>query len=205
MSLLKALQAQLTCVTTPWRPTEWPESRRLVNEIVLGEESDLFEGRTVSHFELYREAMIEAGADTSAIDRLLASIAAGKPFNPAQIAASRAARRFVTSTFELIQAGKPHATAAAFTFGREDLIPGMFRSLVKDLNVQFEGRYAKLIWYLERHIEVDSDDHGPMARRMVKDLCRDDPKLWQEAALAAESSLKARLCLWDGILEELRA
>jgi hypothetical protein len=203
MSLLKALQAKLTCVTVPWRPTEWPESRRFVNELVLGEESDLFEGRSVSHFELYRDAMSEAGANTSAIDSLLASLPAGRPFDVGQIAAPEAARRFVASTFLLIGAEKPHEMAAAFTFGREDLIPEMFRSLVRDLNAQFGGRYAKLIWYLERHIDVDGEDHGPIALKMVSDLCADDPKLWAEAAAAAEAALNARLELWNGILAEL--
>jgi len=111
-----------------------------------------------------------------------------------------AARQFVDSTFELIGAGRIHAMAAAFTFGREDVIPDMFRSLVRDLNRQLDGRFGKFLWYLERHIEVDGEDHGPLALRMVADLCGDDEGLWEEAACAAEAALLARLALWDGIM-----
>ncbi len=200
MSLLKALQGRLTCVAVPWRPTAWPESRRFINEIVLGEESDVFEGRTVSHFELYLEAMREAGADTSGIALLLDGLGSGKVDLDG---APEAARRFVASTFALIEAGETHALAAAFTFGREDVIPEMFRGLVRDLNAELGGRFGKFQWYLERHIEVDGEDHGPLALRMVAELCGEDERRWDEAAEAAETALTARIALWDGILAGL--
>jgi hypothetical protein len=109
----------------------------------------------------------------------------------------------VASTFELIDAGEVHAMAAAFTFGREDLIPEMFRGLVRELNAELGGRFAKYQWYLERHIEVDGEDHGPLALRMVADLCGDDERRREEAAEAAEKALLARIALWDGILAGL--
>src|SRR5882757_1569608 len=77
MSLLKTLQRGLTCVDVPWIPSRFPESRRLVNEIVLGEESDVYRGMAVSHFELYLKAMRECGADTSAVETMLDLIASG--------------------------------------------------------------------------------------------------------------------------------
>lgn len=203
MSLLKALQVRLTCVSVPWAPTPFPESRRFINEIVLGEESDLFEGRATSHFELYLEAMRQADADTAPITRLLAALPAGDL--PAALAhLPSGARAFTTTTFRLIAGGGLPALAAAFTFGREDIIPDLFRALVRDLDQRHPGSFAIFLWYLERHIEVDGEDHGPLSLRMIEDLCGSDPALWHEAADAAEEALQARLALWDSILAEIR-
>ena len=204
MSLLKALQSQLTCTTAPWAPTPFPASRRFINEIVLGEESDLYEGRAISHFELYLEAMQQARADTSPIRSLLSDVARGS-FSPSTLHGPAAARAFVRSTFYVIHAGNLAATAAAFTFGREDVIPDIFRNLVRDLNASTSGELSKFTWYLDRHIEVDSEDHGPLALRMVADLCANDDARWEQATQAAESALEARLALWDGILAEIQA
>jgi len=198
MSLLKALQNKLTCTTVPWVPSALPESRRFINEIVLGEESDQFEGRAISHFELYLEAMAEAGADTAAIR---ATLAAHDPLTTPAIPA--AAHAFVANTFHIIRQDNAAAMAAAFTFGREDVIPDLFRELVRDLSRR-GSHLSKFIWYLERHIEVDGEDHGPLSLRMVADLCGNDPALWEQAATAAESAIAARLALWDGILAEIQ-
>ena len=206
MSLLKSLQRALTCTEVPWTPSRFPASRRFINEIVLGEESDLYEGRPASHFELYLEAMDRAGADTTSIRTL---IQAARPthsatFDTALNVAPPAARQFVQSTFNVIRNGSIAAQASAFTFGREDAIPTMFRSLVRDLNHSFAGNLGQFLWYLERHIEVDGDEHGPLSLRMVADLCADNPTLWEEAAIAAECAIHARLALWDGILNQIQ-
>ncbi len=208
MSLLKALQTRLTCTSVPWSPTRLPESRRFINEIVLGEESDLFEGRAVSHFELYLEAMDEFAADTTPIRDLLAhptvngSTSVHAFRTPADAPAE--ARAFVDHTFELIRSASLPALAAAFTFGREDLIPGVFRALVRELDAR-SNALSKFVWYLERHIEVDGEDHGPLSLRMVADLCGEEEALWDAAAQAAEDAIHARLALWDGILERIQA
>ncbi len=204
MSLLKSLQARLTCVTSPWTPTKLPASRRFINEIVLGEESDEYQGRPISHFELYLEAMQQAGASTVGMHNLISDLDS----TPVLEAVANAqipdgARAFLRTTFELIEAGKLHALAAAFTFGREDLIPDMFRSLVRDLNAQNAGALDTFVWYLERHIEVDGEDHGPLSLKMVADICGTDETRWREAAEAAEAALEARLGLWDAILQSI--
>ena len=72
MSLAKSLQSNLTCVSTPWYPTADKISRRLINEIVLGEESDIDQNNNpTSHFELYVESMKKIGSDTSKIDEFI--------------------------------------------------------------------------------------------------------------------------------------
>lgn len=205
MSLLKALQNALTCTRTPWTPTQHPASRRFVNAIVLDEESDEYEGRTVSHFELYVEAMRECGADTRPILQLQKELATGNLSEAlANTPAPAAAKIFVASTFAAIDQGQPHAIAAAFTFGREDIIPDIFRSLVRDLDRELSGKLGKFLWYLERHIELDGDDHGPLALRMIEDLCGEDAEKWSQAATAAEAALTARTALWDGIVAQLK-
>ena len=205
MSLLKALQSALTCVDVPWVPTRFPASRRFINEIVLGEESDVYEGRTASHFELYLEAMERAGANTAEIRSVVDRVARTPRAEVDLGGVPGAARAFVETTFRVIRTGSLAAQAGAFTVGREDAIPGMFRALVRDLNGDMGGDLSQFVWYLERHIEVDGDEHGPLSLRMVADLCADNPALWEEAAVAAEEAIRARLALWDGILEGIRA
>ncbi len=195
MSLLKGLQRSLTCVEVPWRPTSDAPSRRLINEIVLGEESDLYEGEAISHFELYLRAMRQSGAETGAVEVLLGSELS---VESALAPAPEEAAAFVRATFQVLAAGEAHRIAAAFTFGREDLIPQMFSAMVRELDAREPGQVSLYRYYLDRHIELDGDEHGPMALRMVRNLCR-TPKQWEEAIDAARCALEARLALWDGI------
>lgn len=206
MSLLKALQRRFTCIDVPWTPTPLPVSRRFINEIVLAEESDLYGTHAISHFELYLQAMRECGASTFAIDGLLARLGEGSTWHEALVrsTAPDAAQRFVRSTFSIIEANKLHAIAAAFTFGREDVIPDMFRSFIRDQDKHLSGKLSILRWYLDRHIEIDGEDHGPMALRMVGELCGTDPIKWNEATEAAETALRSRIALWDGIARSLK-
>lgn len=205
MSLLKALQQMLTCVTVPWLPTRFPVCRRLVNDIVLGEESDTLNGNYLSHFELYRQAMLEAQANVQPIDSFLEQLSMGQPVSKALLADGipPEAARFVESTFSIIYQGKPHIVAAAFAFGREDLIAGMFRSVVSGLHRRFPRHLGMFQFYLERHIEVDGDTHGPMSLKMISELCDTDATRWSEAAQAAEQALQARLALWTAIRERI--
>lgn len=202
MSLLKSLQRQLTCVDVPWVPSGPVTARRLINDIVLVEESDeLGEGFT-SHFELYRTGMAEAGADTGPIDRLLSLLHVGTSVPDALRAAGapKPSVDFVATTFDLIEHSPVHCQAAAFAFGREDLIPEMFDQV---LAIRDDDSLRTFRDYLARHIEVDGEQHTPMAMRMVADLCGDDDRAWREAARSATRVLQARAGLWDGIVAAL--
>ncbi|OWP63723.1 heme oxygenase [Hymenobacter amundsenii] len=207
MSLLKALQRELTCVELPWVPRGNPATRRLINDIVLEEETDLDpEGRPSSHFELYLRAMRECGADTAPAERLLAALAQGATVAEALEAANAPAsvREFVLDTFRIVASGQPHAVAAAFTFGREDVIPDMFRHLVHDLRQRFPGQLDTFTYYLDRHIQLDEEVHTPLAQQMVRDLCADSAQRWAEAEATAVRCMKARVALWDGIRADLQ-
>ncbi|WP_118974238.1 DUF3050 domain-containing protein [Taibaiella koreensis] len=204
MSLLKALQRELTCVDIPWVPRGDAETRYLINEIVTGEESDADEqGHRHSHFELYLEAMHQAGADTGAIKELLQLLGAGKGLQEAlsQSSAPTMAALFVQNTFETIGSGKPHVQAAVFTFGREDLIPRMFLSFVNELHAQAPEKVGIFKYYLERHIEVDGDHHAHLAHRMTASLCGADETKWAEATAAVIEALQCRIRLWDAIAD----
>ncbi len=206
MSLLKSLQRGLTGVEVPWLPTADAATRRLINEIVLGEESDVYEGRAASHFELYLEAMETAGISTGTIRSFLSAVGNGLSVQEAleTAQAPTAACTFVAETFRIIAGGRLHEIAAAFTFGREDLIPDIFRGFIRGQDERLSGRLSLLRWYLDRHIEVDGDQHGPMALEMVATLCGRDEERWREATEAAVAAVEARLALWDAIAVAVR-
>ena len=206
MSLLKALQINLTSVSLPWMPVGHPATRYLINEIVTGEESDVDEqGNRISHFELYLKAMEQAGANTQPIQTLIQSLQAGKNIQDALKLdlIPEAARNFMQFTFDTIGTGKSHLMAAVFTFGREDLIPDMFISLIKELKKQFPDKVDIFQYYIERHIEVDGGHHGELALQMTQDLCGGDAAKWEEATEAVKQGLLARIQLWDAIRTEM--
>jgi hypothetical protein len=111
----------------------------------------------------------------------------------------------VQHTFAVIARGRAHEIAAAFTYGREDLIPEMFGRLVGQLERQFPGRLGTLRYYLDRHIELDGDEHGELGRQMVELLCAGGQDKGREASAAAVAALQARIALWDGITEAIAA
>lgn len=207
MSLLKALQHQLTCTTSPWIPVGNPETRYLINEIVLAEETDIApDGTHQSHFEMYLDAMVSSEASTEKMNNFIKTLKGGTPVFSAieKASISESVKQFLNFTFSIIEEGKPHKIAAAFTFGREDLIPSMFTSILKNMQENFPATdLKKLIYYFERHIELDEDEHGPMALQMVSELCLDDTTKWQEAKEVAKLALQSRIALWNGIQQAI--
>ncbi|EHQ29851.1 DUF3050 domain-containing protein [Mucilaginibacter paludis] len=206
MSLLKSLQQKLTCVNIPWIPVGSANTRYLINEIVAGEESDIDQhGNRTSHFELYLKAMEQAGCSELAISNLLRGLNVGTPVDAAlnEEGIFTPARLFVQHTFNIINHTPDYIQAAVFTFGREDLIPSMFISMVKEISKQFPGKVDTLLYYLERHIEVDGDHHSQLAYQMTTELCADDESRWQQATEAVKEALQARIDFWDGILEAI--
>lgn len=193
MSLLKSLQRHITCVTIPWRPSRYPaELVRLVNQIVLGEESDLDQhGNPISHFQLYLKAMEEIGASTSEIKNFISSM--DVELIPEGM------REFVTHNLQMAQYGHVVEVAASFFYGREKLIPGMFETIVATLKRE-NINAPTLLYYLERHIEVDSGEHGPLAMKCLDALTGDDDRLKLLAHKAGEEALELRQRVWDEVL-----
>lgn len=200
MSLLKRLQKDLTCVEIPWKPAKASkQTTRLINEIVLGEESDIgLNGEAIDHFTLYLKSMDEVGASYISLINFLESYDY-KYLSPVQ-------KNFVEYNLNLAKNGKSHEVAAAFFYGREKLIPDMFTSLLSDLknNLNNESdKFSNLIYYLERHIEVDGGEHSHKALDCLNDLCGNDPVRWQEAYQSGIVSLQNRINLWNEVESKL--
>ena len=197
MSLLKGLQIELTCTTLPWKPIGNTKIRRLINSIVLEEESDVDSaGNPSSHYEMYLDAMKECGANTYEIDKFVNNVS---DVNLPKV--NTAIDSFLATTFDILNSGEAHKIAAAFTFGREDLIPDMFTAIVNDLSK--ENKLDKFVYYLERHIELDGGEHGPLALELISNLCGEDKQKWKEVEETAIACLVARKELWDLVLKEL--
>lgn len=193
MSLLKSLQRHITCVEVPWKPSIYPtEMVRLINQIVVGEESDVDQfGNPVSHFDLYLKAMEEVGASTAEIRDFLSTMDLTK--------IPQGAARFVAHNLEIAKYGHVVEVAASFFYGREKLIPEMFESIVATLKKE-NIEAPTLLYYLERHIEVDSGEHGPLAMKCLGYLTGSDPELIQKSMRAGEKALHERKVLWDEVL-----
>ena len=206
MSLLKSLQNNLTCTSVPWFPKGSADTRYLINEIVVGEESDVDSfGNRKSHFELYLDAMHQCGADTSQIEKFVSVLQQNGDLKAAFLISEtpEAAQKFVNFTFDIIGSNKDYLQAAIFTFGREDLIPGMFHAIINDIHQSLPESISNFKYYLERHIEVDGDHHSHLALEMTANLCGDNEVFWQEAEEATIQSLQKRIELWDGVYDAI--
>ena len=208
MTLLKSLQRGLTTVSLPWVPARDPETARLVNELVLAEESDAVGGaesrRHLSHFEWYLEAMVEIGADCSAIDAWVERVRSAESFRAALAGAELApgVRAFLKSTSAILD--EPIAVrSAVFHHSRESIIPEMFLPIATHLAKEGLTCHT-LLAYLHRHIDLDSHDHALASEQMVARLLKDSPDLVAAAEAVSLRALAARVELWDAILEEVR-
>ena len=104
MSILKSLQSQLTCVKIPWIPTGNGTPARLIHEIVTEEETDLApHGQYMSHFEIYCNAMRQAGADINPIHQFLKNLEISNISESLKRSnAPKAASNFVNETFNIL-------------------------------------------------------------------------------------------------------
>ena len=204
MSLLKTLQRELTCVSVPWVPRKKGKLTQFINEITLAEESDVdLSGESKSHFEMYLDAMRHMGSDTHKIEVFLSKIDQKSSVEEALDLAEvpEAVKNFVKVTFKTIYSNDAHKVAAAFTFGREDLIPDMFIEIIHQTHEQ--ESFKDFLYYLNRHVELDGDSHGPLSLDMIVELCGDDQQKWSEVLVTAKEALEVRISLWNYIADTI--
>jgi hypothetical protein len=206
MSLVKRLQNEVTCRRLPWMPPASAQIARFANEVVLGEESDLGPDKEpASHFELYLRAMDEIGADTAMVRTFIEKLARGEQWPAAlkEVGVPPGISDFVRGTLHCAIHGSVVEVASYFFFGREDVIPEMFKRLLR-LWDHGAVEVPYFAYYLKRHIELDGDSHGPWARDMLISLAGQDQSSWKQATCAAERAITSRIKLWDSVQTHLK-
>jgi hypothetical protein len=211
MSLLKELQRRITCVDSLWIPKPNTGSIRLVNEIVTGEESDenmagaSEDEKYISHYELYLRAMREMGAGTTEIEGFVEKIRQGVPFKTAleKTPIPEHTKKFVANTIGVL--GLPtHVIASYFQFGREDPIPEMFQTILNNLEANnVKGNLECFKLYLQRHIQLDGEEHGPAGMKLVLALAKSEQEL-DEVIKYAKEAIESRISFWDGIYLDIQ-
>ncbi|MBI5918237.1 MAG: DUF3050 domain-containing protein [Nitrosomonadales bacterium] len=208
MSLIKYLQHTVAPARWPWTPGRDASVQRFINELVLEEETDAAgpgaPGEFSSHFQLYLGAMREIGADADTPLRFVTL--AGEQGIAAALASGLVpapSARFNRLTFDFIASDKPHLVAAALALGREHVIPAMFRAFLANMAIG-EKDAPVFHYYLNRHIHLDEDFHAPLSLRLLDALCGNDPAKLEEARIAAEQAVAARMEFWDGVQAAIR-
>lgn len=205
MCLIKALHHRIVSTTPPWLPPEDAHSAHLIIGILAEEEYDLGEDGSegVSHFQTYLRAMDNIGADTQTFKKFLDHVRAGKTVEEAAmlVNAPLGPQNFVSATFSFFPQAD-HEVAACFVFGREAITSHMFIPLVKKLKAMHAAggtELSTIIFYLERHIELDSNEHFPKALKMLDNMIGDDSLKYTQARDAAVKALKARMAFMASI------
>ena len=204
MSILKSLQKMITPNNLPWMPNKNTKNGlvNFVNEIILCEESDFIEGiGFISHYEIYLLAMDNMGAKRDQLDKLTSRIT-DKGYNKIYIDdvdASEEVKSFLKHDLDVSMNGTLPEIIGAFTLGREKVIPNMFGYILPAIEETSASKH--LITYLERHIDIDGDRHGPLSMKLLDTSCT--KKQLSIAYATAVKSLELRLLVWDRVYEDI--
>ena len=204
MSILKSLQKKITPNDLPWIPNENTKNGLInfVNEIILCEESDYIDGiGFISHFEIYLLAMKSMGAKSEQLDKFISRInneGYDEKFLD-DVNTSTEVKEFLKHDLEISLNGTLPEIVGAFTLGREKVIPNMFSYILPAIKETASSKY--LVTYLERHIDIDGDRHGPLSMKLLDATCNNEQL--NSAYTAAIRSLKLRLRVWDKIYNDI--
>ena len=209
--LLKELYSRLVTTRAPWFPPKDPYSAHLISRILVEEENDHTpDGQAYcSHFELYCQAMKAIRANTLPIRFFLSHLEqCGILIAAMEFAElSVAIQQFILTTFSFFDQD-PHILAAAFVYGREAITTAMFTPLVQQLQHAIpqsqQACIQPLLYYLNRHIELDHHEHFPQALKILHLLAGEDEEKWREIAVHARLALQARLNFLDHIQSSIQ-
>mgnify|MGYP001161460012 FL=1 len=200
MSIVKSLQKNLTPQSIPWAPNQSTRNgmARFINEIIYSEESDEISRNIYSsHFEMYISAMRIVGANTKPILNLISYFEKNN-YSKKHIYSLDIpiwVKDFINHDISISKSKSLSKIVGIFCFGKETIIPSMFKQIIKTIPKKGNGI---LINYFDRHIEIDGERHGPLAKKIFMELCKkkSDKVLAYSAAIKA---LKLRVSMWDGI------
>ena len=205
MSILKSLQKKIIPNNLPWIPNENTRNGLInfVNEIVLCEESDYVEGiGYISHYEIYLLAMRNMGAKSEQLNKLTSRIT-NKGYDEKyldDLDISAQVKSFLKHDLEVSINGSLPEIIGAFTLGREKVIPNMFSYILPAIEKTSLSKH--LVTYLERHINIDGDRHGPLSMKLLKASCNKEQL--NLAYSSAIKSLELRLSVWDEVYREIK-
>jgi len=203
MSLLKALQIQVTKVTahSPWAPSRRAKIASLINEAVAHYEADTNEkGERQSNFQMYLDVMTALGAHTHRMRKCMNIVNHGAGLDKAMAfsGAPKGAENYVRSTFSLVDPKGLHKVAASLAFGRvKTILFERILEIVSNSPNASEEAKTKLRHYMNRQAELYTKYYRPLSFMIVEEICGDDEACWKEAEVAAILSVRARIALWD--------
>lgn len=201
MCLAKSLQGLIAPTDSIWTPKHSPTARRWINEIILGEESDIdVHGVPNSHYEIYLESIRELGGSTANHEQWIKNVQAYGIREALKVSTfvPAASRRFMSHTFDIIDTRQSHTLASSLSFGREVILAEQFQNILEQLEER-DIKCDNFKYYLERHVHIDGNEHGPASKKLVEELVNNDPIRGQEATDAAIKSINARLEFWNGV------
>jgi len=206
MSLLKKIQKKITPQNIPWMPNINTKNglANFVNEIILGEESDYIDGiGYISHFEIYLLAMKNINANTNELKKFMKLMNNSNNIvsNLNKINIHKEVKDFLKHDLRIATSGSLAQLVGVFTLGREKVIPNMFKYILQSLNDDEKIEYLKS--YLERHISVDGERHGPLSLSLLNSVCN-NPKSMCTAYSSAVTSLELRIKVWDRVYRQIR-
>lgn len=203
--LAKRVQRIVSPTSNFWKPNQDPKLRRFINEIMISEESDdLGDGIFMSHCDMYIKAMREINASTDDFFKFQNKLTAKnfQSYLDFEKSIPLPAYEFLRVTHAHINSRQPHITIASFAYGREHLVPLMFTEMLRH-HMDLPKSAPMFYQYLLRHIDVDSNTHGPLSQELLNHAINNDIVRHAEVEAVKLETLMTRHFFYDKILEEI--